>query len=408
MKRPLLIIIGAIFVIILLAVWVYVLLFNTPTANEEEFTDLDFGNDTDVTLFPAGTDEDGVVNPEPIVNVNGLERLKQLTTEPIAGFGEVATENIPDAVRYVQIGTGHIFEIDLETGEEERVSGTTVPGSQIAAFAGNGESVMIQSGYGAGASFTVGVIGTSTQDITTAQIFEPIVSFTGTQSGVFLYAAQTNNSVVGKSYDPATLVTSTLFTVPFRDATIIWGSEATDTHYAYPKTTALLESFLYEVQGNLLTRLPIDGYGMSATGNNEFILFSKQTDEDYQSFTFNKETREIRPHTQTQIPEKCVFSTITLSSSFCANTSINFTDLAPDTWYAGELTFQDSLYQTFNDVSRSIVLVDSHDQTQQNIDMTHLSLGAQDAHLYFTNRNDRTLWMYVVTPISLLQDADIE
>ncbi len=400
MKRPLFIIIGAIVILILLCVWVYVLFFGTPENMNDGFADFNFGNTTDPSYVPGGDTD--TVSSEPIVNVAAPKRLKQLTTKPIAGYGEVSEGNIPKKVLYVEAGVGHIFSIDLETGEEQRVSATTLPSSQVASFAGNGEFVMIQTGFGNKVNFTVGELSSDSTELITSTIDEKIISFTGTPSGRFLYAVQTNNSVIGKVFNPTTLAKDILFTVPFRDATIVWGKEASDSHYVYPKATSRLEGFLYEIKNGALSRLPIDGYGLSATGNNDYIFYSKQTADEYRSFSYMKEDENTTSNQFVQIPEKCTFSSVVTSMAVCANTATDYNNQMPDSWYSGGVTYSDTLYQFLNDVGRSIRLVDTQNESGQNLDIVNLSLGAQDANVYFTNRNDQILWMYEITPAFLL------
>jgi flagellar basal body-associated protein FliL len=78
MKRSIFIIIGVVIVVLLLAVWVYLLFFNTPnSANDEVFADLRQNNSQDQNAQP------GVYTTAPTrdttVNINSEKRLRQLT-----------------------------------------------------------------------------------------------------------------------------------------------------------------------------------------------------------------------------------------------------------------------------------------------------------------------------------------
>ena len=402
MKRTLFIIIGGVLVLVLIAIWAYVLFFDVTGVPDEQFTDLNLENTTDINYVPP--EDSSTVSDNPLVDVGQYERLKQLTTKPIVGFTEVVEDDLPSKVLYVEAGTGHVFSIDLETGEEERISGTTIPSSQVAAFAGNGDYVMVQSGYGANANFTVGEFSTSSDQLRTSTIFANIISFTGTPSGVFLYAQQTNSSVEVKSYNPETLNTATLFTVPFREASFAWGDDVTDAHYVYPKATSQLEGFLYELKNGVLSRLPVDGYGMSAVGNDNYVLFSKQTDDGYTSYLYNKITDQINPNLFVQIPEKCTFHSEAGTISICANTERAYSSQMPEAWYAGEVSFSDVLYEVQNDGNLAIRLINTKTATNQNLDVVAIDLGVQDAFIYFMNKNDNTLWLYERTPRTLLSE----
>src|SRR6056297_1164176 len=110
MKRPVFIIIGIILVIVLIAVWIYVLFVGTPTSIDEQFAEFGFGE----TVEPINPEPVVEPQPEPVVDIATDQRLRQLTTRPVAGFAEiqVSTSSAP-AVVYMEVGTGHIFSIDL-------------------------------------------------------------------------------------------------------------------------------------------------------------------------------------------------------------------------------------------------------------------------------------------------------
>jgi hypothetical protein len=256
MKRPLLIIIGVIMVVLLIAVWVYVLFFSKPNASEETFTDLNFGNTTDTTYQPSDTNKP---TNTPLVDVQGKEKLRQLTTRPVVGYQDIqlSTSSMPFTY-YVEAGTGHLFSINLQTGEEKRLSGTTIPVSRLAAITPNGAFVMIQSGSGAGSKFVVGEISSSSESLALEAIDESVVDFKESTTNTFLYSVQTANSLIAKEYDPVKKASKTLFTIPFREAHIDWGSSATATHYFYPKATAQLEGYGYQVVKGTIERLPVE------------------------------------------------------------------------------------------------------------------------------------------------------
>lgn len=83
----------------------------------------------------------------PTVDV-ATTKLKQLTTKPVIGFRDFqATTTEPKFVRYAEAGTGHIYQINLESGVEERLSNTTIINAGAAEFSPNGKYVAIRSGY---------------------------------------------------------------------------------------------------------------------------------------------------------------------------------------------------------------------------------------------------------------------
>ncbi|MEZ4194898.1 MAG: hypothetical protein R3B53_00660 [Candidatus Paceibacterota bacterium] len=155
MKQKTLIIIGVVIVFILLFAWIYLLFFGTPQDPKQVFSDLGFG----------GEEETGIVIPPPIeepLPETPAERpkLRQLTTRPVVGFVEVqATTTDPVTVYYAEAGTGHIYEVDPLSGNEKRISNTTIAEASYATFSPLGDYVAVRSGHDRRAnSITLGTL----------------------------------------------------------------------------------------------------------------------------------------------------------------------------------------------------------------------------------------------------------
>ncbi len=391
MKRPLFVIIGSVIVLVLIFVWVYILFFSEPKVGDESFADLGFGDTTDTSYDPTiGT---GTEETEPIVDVSGPERLRQLTTRPVVGYQDVqkAPSSTP-AVYYVESGTGHIFSIDLVSGEERRISGTTIPASREAVITPDGQFLMARSGSGNGAKIIVGEIDPMQESVSIGTIDERIVSFTATTDNTFLYAVQTGDSVIAKEYDPTTASAKNLFTTPFREAVIAWGKSAADTHHFYPKAAAQLEGYGYQVTKGKIDRLPADGYGFSLRGSSAGVLYSEQVNYDYRSFIYNTSLDTTFPAPLLLIPEKCAALTLTPANLVCGGQFGMNGESLPDNWYQGIISFADGLWLI--DVENGLVeeLVNITSESGRQLDVTGVLVSSDDQRLYFTNSHDNYLW----------------
>jgi hypothetical protein len=389
MKRPLFIIFGIIIIVVLLIVWIYVLFFSDRDSDGNRFADFNFG-DTTIDI-----DQSPVVNIEPVVAVTGPTRLRQLTTKPTAGYQEVQfNASATPAVWYAEAGTGHIFSIDLETGEEKRVSGTTIPLTQTAAITPNSQYVMFQSGLGVGREFIVGTFSTSSENITTGVLAETIIDFTTTTDNTFLYAAQTTNSVIAKEYDPATDTTTTLFTIPFREAVLVWGRTANDVHYAYPKASSKLEGFVYRIENSNLERLPVDGFGLTAVGSASTVIYNRQGSNRYVTHAYNTVSRENISYAFNLFPEKC--TSLNLSDTLvCGGDFFPTYDYSsPDSWYQGIVTYVDDLMEVDIANYNRYFLSNITEESGRNLDIINIKINPTDERVYFSNKNDRTLWVF--------------
>jgi len=392
MKRPIFIIVGIILVLILVAIWIYVLFFGTPKNSPDIFNDFSFGDTTDTTLIGDETSS----TSEPVVDVTGPNRLRQLTTKPVIGFTEVrADASSTPLVYYIEAGTGHVFSINKETGEEVRISATTFPASTKGSITPDGQFAMIQSGGGLGSEFSINRLASSSAGATSHSVQETVTSFTATVDNTFLYAVQTDASTMVMQYHPLSEKTETLFTVPFREATIAWGDTAIGPHLVYPKASAKLEGFVFQASGGQVKRLPVDGYGLSAAGTASSVLFSKQTDDGaYRSFVYNSGSKQTVPLTLSVLPEKCEFSRTVASTVICAVGTKPYDLETPDTWYRGEASYTDSFWALDTVSQGATFILDTQAVSGQELDVTDFRINGEDEDLYFINKNNQTLWLY--------------
>lgn len=389
MKRPIFIIIGTLIVLLLVGVWIYILFFNQSSSTPDEtYADLGLGDTTDPSYTPPSTDDQ---TNTPVIDVTSNQALRQLTTRPVAGFQDVtATTSDPSYVYFTERGTGHIFSINLESGEEKRISATTIPLTTHSVITPNGRYTMVQSGSGNATQFTLGTISTTSDTLETQTISEPIVSFTKTIENTFLYAVKTNNSVVAKEFNPATKSVKNLFTVPFRETVIVWANSAKGVHFAYPKASAQLEGFIYQIKNGVLERLPIDGYGLSATGNASGILYSKVEKNEYKTYFYNQSTASSYPTLPALIPEKCS----SLAEIICGGSYTTYKEIMPDTWYQGAASFADDLFITHPETNLTEPLTGVSKTTSQNIDISSLHISNDGQRIYFINTLDKNLWLF--------------
>lgn len=394
MNRPVFIIIGVLLVLILLGVWVYVLFFGSPTNNQNTFADLNFGETTDDTVVI-----DETTSEQPVVDITGPEKLRQLTTKPTIGYQETMknASSTPE-ILYIEAGTGHIFSINITSGEEKRISATTIPLSSAGAITPNGQFVMIQSGSGFGSEFTIGELSSTSDSLTTLNINERITDFKSTSDNTFLYAVQTNNSVIGKEYNPIKNTSKTLFTMPFREVIIDWGERASAVHYAYPKASSKLEGFLYQITNGQIKRLPVDGYGLSAVGTADTVVYSKQVEGKYETFFYIHERNVSQQSAVKIIPEKCTPLTKTTTKAICGTTLSTYNETLPDSWYQGTASYADYLWEIDTNSNSAKLLSKTLEESGRELDITHPAVNQSDTDFYFINKNDSSLWMYNLVP----------
>ena len=391
MKRIVFIVagVGVGVICLLVGVWAYFLFFATPNTDGGMFTNFNFGDTEDPSVVLPPEPEPEV----PVVDVTSPERLRQLTTQPVAGFNEIQlTPSSTPQARYIEAGTGHIFAIDLETGEETRVSATTIPLTSAGVLTPNGQYVLIQSGSGRGAEHIVGILSTTSDELRNFSISETVTSFTATNENTFLYTTPSANGLIGRVYDPAANTIESLFTIPFNDATIRWGDTEAGPHHVYPHTSSQLEGYAYAFTNEGGDRLPASGYGLSAIGSSDALIYSKQVNGEYQTFMISYGQTSESP--LVVVPEKCVFSPTNSQTSVCGVDLTEYSHLMPDPWYKGNLQLSDSLWEFDTESESAILLASPESATGREVDLINPTFSANGHNLYFQNKTDQTLWLY--------------
>lgn len=392
MKKTFLIIGGITIIVILFAVWLYLLLYGTPKPVADVFTNFNlFGNSS------APTEEyiPPVIIPEDVVDVT-TDKLRQLTVRPVIGFHEYsAASTTPRRVLYAESGTGHIFQINLETGEEVRLSNTTVPNAQAAVFSPRIGYVAIRSGYQNQNDVVLVELNTSGSGVATT--LEPRLNdFSFSTDNGLLYTELTTTGTNGVSLNPKTKANRIIFSLPFQAATVIWSSDGLTPHYVYPKASAKLYGYLYAIKGDTIVRQPITGLGLTASANPAYISYTTVPGQEPLSFIYDLKTNTTELSPIIAEPNKCAFGTKTATRLFCGSAITEYGYNFPDDWYKGTRTFADRIWQVSLSDKTARQLIDPLSTVGRELDITNMQVSSDEKMLYFVNKNDTTLWTYEI------------
>lgn len=395
MKQTTLIIISIIIVVLLIAVWVYLMFFGTPKDAGQIFADLGLTGEEDPSLIILS---EPIIPDEPVVNMD-RPRLRQLTTKPVVGFVEVqATTTDPITIRYAEAGTGNIYTIDLSSGTEERLTNTTIKDVSIAHFSPDGQTVALwTSGERRSGGVTIGQIPASPGSLTTSELEKDIYDVTVFSSSSVGFTTKTATGLQATAYSLTTETENPLFTVPFYEATIAWGSSSSATHVVYPKPSYALEGYLYTFTGDTMNRLPASGFGLTAINTPGYIIYTKiNSSYTPETWIYNKNKRTMTTAPLTLLPDKCSSHPNNPDILWCANENRKLPFEFPDSWYQGNLAFKDSLWQINLWDASADLFVDTFSESGRELDIVNVSGGVSGTAIYFINKNDNTLWMYEI------------
>jgi hypothetical protein len=387
MKRIYLYIFGGLLIVLLTGFWVYSFLYGSP-ANNLSFTDL--------SIFGGRTEEVQVVETppaetEPVVNVAAVP-LRQLTTRPVIGASAwQAASSSPVMMRYAEAGTGHIFEIDLVTGAEKRISNVSVPTASEAIFSPNGEYVAIRSGY----TNTNEVILVTLKDGngTSRVLPHQPTSMAFSSQNELLFTEVSGTDTEGKTYNPLTQDTKRIFTVPFTAVTMIWSTATNTPHYVYPKASSKLMGYLYKIESGAVRRMPIQGYGLTASANARYISFTYLNEGQAESYVYDLRDGSFAKSPITTLTDKCVFDTTDQNKMYCGYDLSTEVSSFPDNWYQGEISFDDRIWEVHLGGTAS-QLNNPLQSMGRSVDMTNIAISPDGKYVSFINKNDHTLWLF--------------
>lgn len=386
MKRSLIITIGVVVALIVIGIWVYLLFFGTPDNSDDIFSDLGLGEPSVST--PTPTPEPQPETPQTQVDTRS-GGLQQLTTRPVAGFGFMGTSS--SLLRYVERGTGHIYELDIDSGSETRVSGTTIPRVVESEFSGSGSHVIQVSEDGTERTILIGTIdheNTSTEYVTLSAAVSEATFINEKKVG---YIAYEDRGIGGYEYDLSLRDPVRLFLISLQDVRMIWHD---GEPYVYNSPTRHYTGSLYEIQDSDLVPRTAGEHGFVTGMNDSYIFGSYVRDRGYTSYALDRETSERIPLATTYIPEKCDTVANSPDALWCASSFQEYGRSFIENWYKGIITSRDVLWRINVPFGEAQLVSDFFDESGRRIDVDMLMSSADGPVVLFRNRLDNTLWMY--------------
>lgn len=382
--KPWILIVGGIVLALLLVFWMF-LFFAGDATKAELFNALNFGDTTGEDLgFGDFFDNENETD-------DSLAALRQLSLRRTIGYRPFeATASSSALVYMAEAGTGHIYSIDPATGFEERISNVTIPTAAKAVFSQNKAFAVVDSVDNNG-NLTIISLPTGSSTLESYTIAADVLSFTLIGNKTLLYAEQNNSSVSAYSYDVEKKIRTALFTLPFREANIVWGTDAAATHLVYPKPSSQLEGYIYQVKKGSLSRLPISGYGLSAISDGEDVLFSRRAGDVYQTSLYSTASNNTSQFAETTFPEKCAARS---NYILCGVSIQSYSTASPDNWYSGEVTYSDSLWLFDKRSGLSSFLIDLESESGRQLDVINLQTLDISSSAFFVNKIDQSLWIY--------------
>lgn len=381
MNRPLIITIGIVILLFVVGLWVYLLAYGAPEAPREVFTN--FGlfskEPIDAEVIPVQEESQGTqlsLSAAPV---------QQITTRAVAGFG-INSSTGEDIIRYAELGTGHIYEINLKTATEMQITLTTFPQTAEAYFSPNADYIALVTFEDGQRRVFAGKIQ---EELSELPMAAGNISFDDENVLFFSVSGYDGTTAYSRNLESGTQ--TKLFTIEIPDLKLQWG-RGLENIYASTKPTRQLEGFLYEVNNGALTPVIPGAFALTAFMNNAYIVASFADEESFVSTSYGPKEELVQG--LPMIEEKCVFTAPEASGVWCASAATQPDGDFIEQWYKGVVTSEDSIWYTDLDTQSAQLVADLTKLSGKTVDVTDMLLNYNGSLLLFKNKLDHSLWLY--------------
>jgi len=400
MKKILLITL-AVVLILVGGIWFYLFLFGAPESSQEFFADLGFGSATTPTEFTTDFTSE---NFEPATIQTGLDAKKALnllTLRPVAGAVIVGTSTEHQTVRYVERGTGQIYEIDLRANQETLLSDTAIAQATKATWSDSGQLVVIESGQSTNKQVQL-LAWQETADADNANIQGQFIStelapdaydfdFSGDDKNLFYLRSDYDGSL-GYSYSLANNKATLIFSIPFIAPAVEWSNEP----LVYNRPGERQTGYAYRLEGGELVPAGTGREALIAKAvYDEGVLLSGVNNGSLRGSYVGAENFDVAIPA---IPEKCVMGNPDILAIFCTY-PIEPTGNLPTDWYKGTVKLQDYLWridldETSANRGTAALVSDLKSESGQIIDAIGIDIDYTFSRLIFRDKYTHSLWLY--------------
>jgi hypothetical protein len=387
-------------VIVLAVIIFFVLLFgaiffflNRPGSVEEEGIGGDpFGSSAEFGIIPAESPFSGQADFAQGA-VSGFEKgvVRRLSDTPVSGATSFVRGS-STIIRYMEQATGHVFDVDLMSGERARISNETIPVVRHAEWlpGEGGYYVAFQEDDGEVISFLSRVNFQATTSTSTRRVLGTnILSATPSTDGVsFFVVAREPSGAVGYLLNARTGAERKVWSFPTSEwdvSPLVGGRFALTT-----SASRLSDGFMFILDpiNNRFEKVlgGIPGLSVSTSQSGVRFFSSKSVVGGIgSSMTTARDNQEVSA--SAALADKCAWK----KEEFvvCGSTGA-FSDSLPDSWYQGSHSFRDSLFMTDGSVVQLISNLSDHDA--RGMDVENPFISQDDRFFVFRNKKDGILW----------------
>ena len=311
-----------------------------------------------------------------------------------------ATEFMP-ALRYVDRATGNIYQTFADKIEERKFSATVIPKIYEAFFGNKGQSVVMRYLKTDGRTIETFVAGLPKEYIggDTAENNELKGSFLpenikdvslSPDTGSIIYLFNVGDNIVGTTLNLTSNKKVQVFDSPFTEWLSFWPNSKMITFTTKPSSG--VPGYMYATDpgsknfNKILSR--INGLTTLASPSGKLVLYGS---DNLSLGVYHTDTKISDPLQLRTLPEKCVWGRVG-DVVYCGVPKFIGAGQYPDTWYQGEISFNDQIWKIDIKTGNATIIADPAETGGEEIDAIKLGMDEGENYLFFVNKKDSRLW----------------
>lgn len=317
--------------------------------------------------------------------------------------------------RYLEKGIGHIFETDMSTAQEERISNTTRLKIYEALWGSGGRSVIIRylsdedgetirsfliklGKFKDKKSFLEQEIIKQRSPEETSGVFLPEniqeITVSKNDDKKIFYLINREGGTIGAIYNTDTDKTAQIFQSVFTEWLTQWPSKKIITLTSKP--SGEVGGFLYFLNASTekTTKIlgNINGLTTLTSPDGKKIAYSESTATGFSLNIYDIKNRQSQQLPLNTLPEKCVWGIENTNLLYCAVPTNIPLGTYPDIWYQGLVSFSDEIWTIDTETFTTNLLINPSDTVKEEMDAINLQIDPTENFLLFTNKKDSSLW----------------
>lgn len=349
-----------------------------------------------------GTPTQGTPGPNTTTGVAAVisARLVQISTGPVVPGVIIVDMKAKDAsstpevaVNFIERESGNVFSYLTQAKTLTRINNKTIPGIQSASWLPDASAAFVR--YLSGNDFST--INTYALSATSSNGFflpQNLSDIAVSSTSVLMLTSGVNGSATSLGRTDGTRAT-TIFTTPLSSLRISFAGKNQYLVFSKPSATLSGDAFLVGSSGRF-SRIagPSQGLVALASPSGKWVLVSSILEGTMQMALIDTTTGASLQLPVATIADKCVWTADTTAIYCGIPMNTNASNLYPDDWYQGAVTFNDRIWKIDVAGRYAQLVLDFGNAKKGTLDATSLALDPKNTTLVFLNKNDGSLWSY--------------